>query len=282
MSLLLIDCNYLCHRARHTTGPLSYRGQPTGVIYGFLQQFFTLVQTVRPSRIAFIWDSKTSLRREHYSFYKQRRIKENHDPQEAQEAFQQFDLLREYILPKLGFNNVFMQEGYEADDIIAKICEDSTEPIVIATSDDDLLQLLELGVCIYNLGRREFYTYEDFVDDYRIDPQEWVEVKKIAGCSGDNVPGVQGVGEKTAVKYLLGELKPGSKKQQDIISNEGKQICKRNDWLVRLPLPGTEKPALQDNQFNSVALSNICKEYGFHKWLNDPTWIDDWDTLLNG
>lgn len=274
--LVVVDCNYLCHRARFTTGPLSYKDQPTGVIFGFLNQLAMIGQTLRPDNIAFTWDSRRSLRRERYSFYKDRSKTEPPD-QMLLDAFKQFSMLRQEIIPALGFKNNFMQDGYEADDIMAQICLDWSGKTVLTTSDDDMLQVLSPTTEIYNLGRKELVTFRTFRRKYGIKAQQWSDVKQIAGCPSDTIPGIPGVGEKTAIKFLTERLKPSAKTYQAIISPGGREIIKRNRWLVDLPLPGTKPVKIKPNRFDKTALKQLCKQYGFSKWLNNPQWIDDWE-----
>jgi len=146
---------------------------------------------------------------------------------------------------------------------------------VIASSDDDLLQLLSPYTSIYNLGRKERYTEQKFIQDYGIQPQEWVEVKKIAGCSGDNVPGVPGVGEKTAIRYLRGELNPDTKAYQKI--EQGRKIIERNEDLVSLPFPGTKGRLILPNVFDVGSLKSVCRQFGFTKMTNN---LDDWKVVF--
>lgn len=272
-TILIIDSNYLCHRARYTVGGLRYKNIPTGVIYGFLNQLFLLAKKTIPDEIVFAWDSRYSIRKERYSFYKEKRNIEVDS--ELIEAYEQFNLLREEILPKIGFVNNFIVKGYEADDIIAKIVQNKNNKYIVATSDDDLLQLLDYCT-IFNLGKNKFIDKKYFIDKNRIEPKDWVEVKKIAGCSGDNVPGVNGVGEKTAIKYLTGSLKSDSKKYKSIEANQ--DIIERNEWLVKLPLPKTPDFDIKESEFDKQELKIICNKYGFMKLRNQ---IDEWDLFFN-
>ena len=275
--LLIIDCNYLCHRARFSTGPLSYKGQATGVIFGFLNQLFTIGKETIPKNIIFTWDSRQSKRKRILPEYKGNRKKQDDDSEEDLEAtFRQFHMLRKELLPNLGFKNNWRQVGYEADDLIAEICfTRPEEQIVIASSDNDLLQLLTKQVSIYNLGRKAFYTEQKFIEEYGIKPSQWVEVKKIAGCSSDNVPGIPGVGEKTAIKYLKGELKSNTKTFQKI--QQGANVIIRNDKLVKLPFQGTKIDDIKDQSFATQELKWICKHFGFTKMINK---LDDWEVLF--
>ena len=127
------------------------------------------------------------------------------EKEEWEIAFDQFKQLRKRILPRIGFNNNHLQTGYEADDLIAKYVKDNAEELVIASADNDLLQLLYFADFL-NLSKNKLITSKSFFSEYGILPAQWGMVKQIAGCSSDNVKGIQGVGEITAIKYLKGEL----------------------------------------------------------------------------
>ena len=277
---VIVDSNYLCHRAWHTTGMLSYKDKPVGVIFGFLNQLFTIGKTLQPQNVIFCWDSRKSIRKHKYPFYKSKTLKQREA--DMSDAFPQFTELRKEILPKLGFPNNFMQPGYEADDLIAKIVRtnasntsENRTKYIITSSDDDLLQLID-DCIIYNLGKDRIITEDDLLAEYGVTPSQWVEVKKIAGCKSDTVPGVPGVGEITAVKYLTGRLKPESKKYQAIELHGTKELYARKEWLVKLPLPGTKLPNIRQSKFSKKELVKLCDELGFTRLRNDPVKLDDW------
>lgn len=275
MKTVLIDSNYLCYRAWHTTGMLSYKDKPVGVIFGFLNQLFTIGQTLQPDNIVFCWDSRKSIRKHHYPFYKNKPLRD--DALNMSDAFIQFTELRKEILPQLGFCNNCMQIGYEADDLIAKITQTEIKTRhIIASSDDDLLQLLSHSCIIYNLGKRRIITRDDLFTEYGVTPKQWIDVKKIAGCSSDTVPGIKGIGEITAAKYLTGKLKPESKKYQDIEEYGTEELYERNDWLVRLPLPGTKLPEIKQSSFSRDELVKLCDALGFSHLRNDSVKLDEW------
>ena len=114
-------------------------------------------------------------------------------------AYEQFDKLK-LVLPEMGFANVFEEKGYESDDIIASLVVGSDERTVVISSDKDLYQLLNwCNICDI---KGSVYTKNMFIREYKINPSGWKRVKSIAGCNTDNIKGVKGVGEKTAIKYL--------------------------------------------------------------------------------
>lgn len=272
---LLLDCNYLCHRAKHTTGSLSYGGNVTGVIYGFLKSLGGFQDLFNTSNFVFCWDSNTSKRKELYPEYKAKRLtieqEENMSEEEIQhwefetEFRRQIKKLRTTYLRMIGFSNIFIQRGYESDDIIASIsrwisANENLEAIIIS-SDKDLYQCISHNVSFYNPQRNKILTLQGFKKQYGIKPIEWAMMKAIAGCPTDNIRGVGGVGEKTALKYIRGELKSG-KKYNDIKSENGWDIYNRNIRLVHLPLKGTQKFKLEPDKLSEQGWKRVIEMLG--------------------
>ena len=269
---VLVDSNYLCHRAMHSTNNMRFNGIRTGIVFGFFQQLITLATTLRPDQFIFFWDSdsKASERKKLLPIYKEKPKKElsEAEQEERKMAFAQFTQLRRTILPEIGFNNNIIQKGYESDDTIARYALDhgGREDIVIATADDDMLQLLDHAK-IYNLYRNELYTAEKFRADYGIEPNLWVEVKKIAGCNSDNIPGVMGVGEKTAIKYLTKGLKESTKTFKDITASP--EVIEFNHKLVKLPFPGTKRIEIVKDEFSMIAFLRMCRQFGMYSFRTE-------------
>lgn len=285
MKLAVIDSNYICYRSVYTTNSLSYGNVRTGVIFGFLNQLLSIGRKLNADAYVFCWDSRKSIRKEHYPFYKEGRSKKDLSEDERmmwKEVYKQFNMIRHRVLPALGFNNNVLQSGYESDDTIAQIlrvCVPETKPTVV-TSDDDLLQLLT-ACDIYNVQKDHIMTAQEFQNNYNIDPVTWVEVKKIAGCSSDNVPGVKGVGETKALQYIRGEMKKDSVLYKRIKDPSSQSIIERNDWLVRLPLPGTKLPSLRfDEALDEKGLREVCKRYGIRSFLK-PGKFDEWTACFS-
>lgn len=266
---MLVDSSFLCHRAKNTTMALSYGELRTGVIYGFFNQFFKLAEKLEPEQILFFWDSKKRKRREIYPGYKVKNRERNEaDEEEWRTAFAQFRQLRKKILPDIGFANNFIQSGYEADDLIAQyvMSHPDEESNIVVTGDDDLLQLLDY-CCIYNPAKGDFTYKSDFIWAHQIEPAMWAEVKKIAGCTSDCVPGVKGVGEPTALKYLRGELKRTTKAYQNIIDSKG--VIDRNHKLVVLPFEGTKKIEAQNYEFSMIEFLRLCRKFGLSSFRHE-------------
>jgi len=236
-TILVIDSHCIGHIVKHTTKRLSFRGNNTGIIYGFLSKVLTLIEDIMPDIVVFAWDSKESIRKEMYPAYKLKT--KTPDPETIKLnkiAFPQFDLLRDEILYSLGFKNNCIQDGYEADDIMADIAiKYEYDKIVIVTRDADLYQTITKNVSVYDPKDGSIMDLSAFKNKYEILPDEWEFVKAIGGCTSDNVKGVQGVGEKRAIKFLKGELKDTSKAYNKITDSSLQLI--KNHQVVKLPIP---------------------------------------------
>ena len=270
---IILDSNNLCHMMKHTMSDLSFDEKRTGIIFGFLRQVLSLSKKFNTNNFIFVWDSSSSIRKEVYSEYKGNRKKENKTKEEAEDdiiSFKQFSMLREEILPKLGFVNVFIYDGYEADDLTAQICISSEgEEIAVASSDNDMYQLLTEDIYIYDLRKKEIYTKNNFILEYGIEPSYWKRVKSIAGCASDNVPGIVGVGEKTAIKYLLQKMNPSSKSHEEIKAFLKTDEYARNLQLVSLPYIGTPKVKLKEQkELSADYFIDICQRFGFSSFMN--------------
>ena len=264
---LLLDCPYLCHRAKHTTGGLNYDGNATGVIYGFLRSLSGFQDLFNTHNFVFCWDSNTSIRKELYPEYKANRENREYTDEEIEfdKAFRkQMKKLRTAYLSMIGFKNVFIQRGYESDDIIAEISlhniKEDDEAVII-TSDKDLYQCIEHNVSIYNPQTNKILTLQGFKKQYGIRPHEWSLVKAIAGCTTDNIKGVYRVGEKIAIKYLQGRLTKGIA-YSDIISLPGKTTFDRNYPLVKLPMKGTQQFKLKRDNLSEPGWKQVTELLG--------------------
>jgi hypothetical protein len=244
----------------------------TGVIYGFLKRILKVSQQVGSNKLIFCWDSPRSIRKERYSWYKEKRSKAK-DQAMMEMMHEQMELLRNVVLPLMGFRNNIIVDGYEADDIVCQIVADRPKSkFIIVANDEDLYQIFRYRNLdgIYRVKDHSLYTPQDFHDEYLgLKPRKWAKVKQIAGCGTDEVPGVKGVGEKTAVKYLTGNLPDRLKTYKSIVCPEGRAIAERNHWLVRLPLEGMADQDLRiyKNEFSKKGFLKVCKMYGFKSLL---------------
>jgi 5'-3' exonuclease len=266
---ILLDCNNTAYKARFTTGILD-----NGIIFGFLRQILTLSKRFKTNKFLFCWDSRKSFRKLVYPEYKaQRKVsRENHTDEEKRLyklLLEQMSILRKDILPELGFVNNYMKTGYEADDIIASISKSvNDEEIVIVSTDNDLLQLLNENNCI--MSDKKIITKSDFEDSWGIHPKSWGDVKAIAGCSTDNVKGIPGVGEKTAVKYIQGNLKKSSKVFRKI--EENYDIINTNEKLVKLPFEGIGNFEIREDSLLEENFKSAFKNLGFRSFFQENSW----------
>lgn len=273
---ILIDSNNLAWIAHHSTGELSLEEKRVGVIYGFLRFLFQYAKLFESNKFIFCFDSKASKRKKIYPQYKYKRSKDLTKEQIRDKLFcyKQITELRLNILPQLGFKNIYIKSGYEADDLIA--CFAPCVKNIIVSSDEDLYQLLYATEFIYKPKSKKKYDYVKFIEQYSIEPDKWAQVKAIAGCSSDNVEGIQGVGEKKAIKYLNKELVKGKIYDRII---DGEDTINRNMRLVFLPFkelsPHILKPIRYDrltakkfmNVFDSLRFNSFIKKDIFNKWV---------------
>jgi DNA polymerase-1 len=267
---LVVDVSNLCHRAFHTTRDLSHNGIRTGVVFGILRDILTLRTRfqVDQANLVFCFDSRVSKRQQFEPSYKKnRQFKYDTEPPDVKHArqdfFDQMTKLRKTYLRQIGCVNVFQQSGYEADDLIAKICYHSIpekDDAIIVSSDKDLWQLLGDRVLQYNPITKKPMNASYFQEVYGVSVEQWAMVKAIAGCSSDNVIGVPGVGEKTAIKHLQGLLKPTS--NQALMIRYCARLIARNYELVKLPYPGLAEIKLHKNQITKAKWDKLCKRLG--------------------
>lgn len=260
---LIIDCNYLAYQARYTLGRLSHQDIPTGTLFGFLSRIMTLGLSFNTDDLIFCWDSSKSLRKTIFPAYK-KHTKEmsEEDLADLKVMKKQVARLRDEILPTFGFTNHMYQVGYEADDMIASVCQTSGA-FVIVSADEDLFQLLKNNVRMYIPSKKKMMTKKRFVEEYGIPPHEWSVVKALAGCSSDKIPPlVRGCGEKTVLKYMKGLLKENEERDAILGSCPPDRFS-----LVCLPLEGAQSFKRKPNKLSYSAFKEVSLKLGFHSFL---------------
>lgn len=282
-TILIIDSNNLAYSSFYAFKDLSYQEKKTGVIFGFIQKVISLAKKFETKNFIFCWDSKKSYRKLIYPEYKANRRKDLTEQEKAdlQLAFEQFTELRTKTLLEMGFNNNLMQTGYEADDLIAKIViENCNQSFWIASTDQDMYQLLDKAA-MYNHKTKKKTLYKDIVSKYSATPSLWAEVKAVAGCDSDNVKGIKGVGEMTAIKYLQDRLLEGKIKDR-IESKEGQRIIERNRQLVYLPFQGRKKlnTKLKEDSLKKDKFIEVFMRYGFESLLKKEA-VENWAKPFN-
>ncbi len=204
-NIILVDGNNLLFRSYYATAYTgnflkNSRGFPTNALYGFINMMNKIIEEERPTYIAVAFDIGKNFRKEKYDFYKEGR---KHTPDELhmQEPYAR------KILKAMGIP-YFELAPYEADDIIgtfAKMVEEDPDFVgTIISSDRDLLQLVSPQLEMKLLKQRDYIRYNpiSFMADYGIEPIKIIDMKALAGDSSDNIPGVRGIGEKTALDLL--------------------------------------------------------------------------------
>lgn len=282
MRWALIDASYLAYRSMYSVGDLSTDDLPTGVVFGFFHQLRTICRDPRvaTTRMAVFFDSPDSYRAMEFSGYKEKRRAAERTPEERERLHVMWDQvrqLRDVVLPAIGIQ-VVRQRGLESDDLIAYAAQRLRECVMV-TADGDLFQCISETASWYDPSRRRLLTPETFREQYGIEASRWGEVKCIAGCSTDNVPGVPGVGEKTAVRYLNGQLPPRYKTHQAIISAEGQSIRHRNASLVVLPHRRTLPFRLRRPNYSVEYFFKVCVAYGLDSFLA-PKARADWTAFF--
>ena len=210
VKLLLVDGHYYVYRSFFAIRNLSNsRGEPTNAIYGFAKTLRRMVRELKPDLGAVIWDMglperRTSLQPE----YKQQR-----DEMPA-EMRPQLDYIQRQLVPFLGFQSLGLPDT-EADDLIATYAQEAAakaHDVVIATNDKDLFQLVNDRVKIYSTNKTDLVAPGDafallgserVLTKWGVPPHQIGEVLSLTGDSADNIPGVSGLGPKTAVSLLV-------------------------------------------------------------------------------
>jgi len=256
-NLILVDGNNLLFRSYYATAyngnfMKNSKGFPTNALFGFTNMINKILNEEKPTHIIVAFDKGKTFRHEKYTEYKAGRI------QMPDELKQQFPLAKE-LLTNMGIT-YYEIDNYEADDIIgtfAKFCEeDENYTGTIISSDKDLLQLISKTVDIKLLKSKDYIRYneETFKQDYGIEPINIIDLKALMGDPSDNIPGVKGIGEKTALK-LLQQYKTLDGIYDNIDSINGK----------------TKEKLLneKDNAYMSYEIATIYKEVPLEININD-------------
>ena len=202
----MVDGNNLLFRSYYATAyngnfMKNSKGFPTNALFGFANMINKIVSEEKPNYIVVAFDKGKTFRHDKFDFYKDGR---SETPEELK---MQFPLAKE-MLTAMGIK-YYEIDNYEADDIIgtfAKYCDipnDNYEGLIVS-SDKDLLQLISKQVEIKLLKSKDYIRYNEksFKEEWGIDPINIIDLKALMGDSSDNIPGVKGIGEKTALKLL--------------------------------------------------------------------------------
>jgi len=287
--LILIDANAIIHRAFYALPPLkSPRGLITNAVFGFSSIILKMIKDLKPDYIAAAYDlPKPTFRHEAYKEYKSQRAK-TPDELAAQVPY------TKRVLNCLGIP-IYEMEGYEADDLIGSMTEklkkEKNLKIIIVTGDLDSLQLIEdKKIIVYTLKRgitdTVIYDEEAVVKRYSLKPKQLTDFRGLKGDPSDNIPGVPGIGEKTAIELLkkynnienlykkIEEEKEKNKKQKNVMTKllENKEkafFSKQLAMMVKdLKIDVDLEKADWKRNSNLAELKNLFRELGFNSLIS--------------
>lgn len=282
--IILVDGNNLMFRSYYATaysGSImrNSKGFPTNALYGFVSMMKKIIDEEKPEYMAVAFDVGTNFRKDKYPEYKAGR----HETPEDLKI--QMPKARE-ILDKMGIKH-FELEPYEADDIIGTLAKmadlDPEFDATIVSSDRDLLQLISDVVDVKLLKQKGHIRYnpQTFYEDYKIEPIHIIDLKGLAGDSSDNIPGVKGVGEKTALTLLqkyqtieniyehIGEIK--GKLQEKLINDKENALFSKEIATIYkdVPLDIKDLDDITYERKNSQELFELFQELEFYSFLKD-------------
>lgn len=290
--LILIDSNALIHRAFHALPPLSSpTGQPTNAVYGFASVLLKMITDLKPDYMAATFDlAGPTFRHEEYDQYKAHRIKA------PDELYAQIPMVKQF-LTALGVP-IFEHAGFEADDLIGTVSAQTQDipdlQTVIVTGDLDTLQLVHgRKVVVFTLRKgmtdTVMYDEESVRDRYGIAPKQVTDLKGLKGDPSDNIPGVTGIGEKTAmtliqkfgsIESLYTELeKPefvagkkegiSEKLREKLIDQKDMALFSKKLATIIRDVPDTFALDSADwhTHLDMGALETLCKDLGFYSLL---------------
>ncbi len=268
----LLDASSYLHRAYHAIRNLSNSsGFPTNAIFGFTKMLLKLLSENKPEHLAIVFDAKgPTFRHRLYDKYKA-----NRPPMPADLA-KQVPLVKE-IVDSLDIKRI-ERDGYEADDIIgtlARVLERDGYQVVIVTGDKDFRQLLTPSVSMWDTMKEKVTNHQDLKDICGIEPAQFEDVMALMGDSSDNIPGVRGIGEKTAAELIreYGSLEEvyahveeinKKKVKENLKADRDKAVLSKKLVAICQSVPlGEGETELQVGKPDGKRLSEIFRELEF-------------------
>lgn len=261
---MLVDGNFLCHRALHTPtfrNMENDQGDNVGVIVGFVRTLRSLYQQFTPDYLVVTFDDCAAdklWRTELFPAYKKKRREKVRSESEQADRVSMLDQqlsIIEWLSCEMGIKVAHDDQfgGWEADDWIAAYAQHPSlnvrdDRVIMVSADKDLYQLLSNNVCMFNPSpySRKIIDYFSFQQEYKIRPAMWKQIKAIAGCTTDGIPGCSRVREATAIKWKKGQANAPTKNRIEAFIKT--PDYKRNLELVGLPF---KRPAqvFQSNEY---------------------------------
>ena len=281
----LIDGSGYIFRAYYALPPLSRKsdGLPTGAVSGFCSMLFKLLEDSRsddsiqkPTHFAVIFDSaKKTFRNDIYSEYKANRTETPED------LIPQFEYIRKAVkafsLPSIELIN------YEADDLLATYAKkivDAGARVTVISSDKDLMQLVSEKIRLYDPMKNKVLGEKEVFEKFGVKPNQVIDVQSLAGDSSDNIPGVPGIGVKTAAELinryktldiLLKNIKEitQNKRRETLLENKDKAILSKKLVTLKDDVPVTEEPeSFIMKNVDKEKLFNFLREMEFNRLLS--------------
>lgn len=278
-TLYLIDGSSYIYRAyyaiRHLSSP---KGFPTNALYGFTQMLLKVIKDRRPGHIAVVFDvGRTTFRTDLYPDYKANRSAMPDDlvPQIAPIK----DMVRAFNIPALEL------AGYEADDIIGTIarqCEERGMEAVVVTGDKDLMQIVTDRVTLMDTMKDKVSGIPEVQERFGVGPEGVIDILGLAGDTSDNIPGVPGIGEKTAIKLIqeFGSLDGLLERAGEVKGKTGEKLREFADQarlsrqlatIVRDVPMEFDFAAFAASSPDNRRLAELFKEYGFTTLMKELT-----------
>ena len=277
-TLLLVDGSSYLYRAFHALPDLrNARGEPTGAIYGVLNMLRRLAADYKPEYLACVFDAKgETFRDEWYAEYKA------HRPPMPDDLVRQIEPLHQAVAA-LGWP-LLMIDGVEADDVIGTLARQAAKAgmrCVVSTGDKDLTQLVNEHVTLINTMTNERLDEAGVEAKFGVPPRLILDYLTLVGDSVDNVPGVEKVGPKTALKWIskYGSLDAVVEHASEISGVVGENLRKALPWLPQakklltvycdVPLPLKLEELVAQPQ-GEAELTGLFQRFGFRSWLKEP------------
>ena len=289
--LILIDSNAIIHRAYHALPPLTTKkGELVNAVYGFVSVLLNVLNRFKPDYIAATFDLKEpTFRHKEFKDYKATRVKAPDD------LYEQIPRVKEIVS---AFNiPILEKEGYEADDLIATFARRTEKlhpdvEVVVVTGDLDTLQLVNNKVKVFALRKgmsdSVLYGKKEIFERYGLTPEQMVDYKGLRGDPSDNLPGVRGVGEKTATELLkkyktiegayknLSEIKEGLRKKLEKDKLQAFFSKKLARLVENVPIKfGLDEARAED--LSRVKVINLMRELEFFSLLRRLPGYEDYE-----
>ncbi len=280
-TLYIIDGSAYIYRAFYAVRPLSTsKGLPTNALYGFTQMIMRLLKEENPTHLAIVFDTKEPTERD--EIFPEYKANRKEPPDDLIPQFPYFQKITEALqIPTI------IKPGIEADDVIGTMAhahEAAGGKVVIVTGDKDFMQMVSKHVTLLDTMKEKRSSFDEVKEKFGVAPAEVVEVMGLMGDTADNIPGVKGVGPKTAIKLIqkfhtvenlyknLNKVEPGSLRQKLEEQKEGAMMS-RNLVEIRKTIPLEWKlddvkyvmpsPAIFTPLFKELEFTRLLREMSF-------------------